>query len=120
MRALLKLKKKSANFDPKTAASWEDGELVPFLFLVKAFDAIDKELGRIVITDIVCNMLRTVIATTPDDLLPVVYLLENKIAPAHEGVGLGIGDASIIKALVACGAKESQIKSKYQVFLQFQ
>jgi DNA ligase-1 len=45
----------------------------------------------------------------------VVYLLANKIAPAHEGVELGIGDASIIKALAeACGAKESQIKSKYQ------
>ncbi|XP_057483850.1 DNA ligase 1-like [Actinidia eriantha] len=113
--SIAKLKKKPANFDPKTAAFWEDGERVPFLFLVKAFDAIDKESGRIAITDIVCNMLRTVIATTPDDLLPVVYLLANKIAPAHEGVELGIGDASIIKALAeACGAKESQIKSKYQ------
>ena len=43
---------------------------MPFLFLVKAFDAIDKESGRIAITDIVCNVLRTVIATTADDLLP--------------------------------------------------
>ena len=116
--SIAKLKKKSANFHPKTAAFWEDGERVPFLFLVKAFDAIDKESGRIAITDIVCNMLRTVIATTPDDLLPVVYLLANKIAPAHEGVELGIGDASIIKALAeVCWAKESQIKSKYQVFV---
>ena len=40
------------------------------------------------------------------------------IAPLHEGGELGIGDASIIKALAeACGAKESQIKSKYQVFV---
>ncbi|CAL5426448.1 unnamed protein product [Camellia sinensis] len=109
------LKKKPANFDPKSAAFWNDGERVPFMFLVKVFDAIDKESGRIAITEIVCNMLRTVISTTPDDLLPVVYLLANKIAPAHEGVELGIGDASIIKALAeACGAKESQIKSKYQ------
>ncbi|GMP88781.1 hypothetical protein CsSME_00040634 [Camellia sinensis var. sinensis] len=109
------LKKKPANFDPKSAAFWNDGERVPFMFLVKVFDAIDKESGRIAITEIVCNMLRTVILTTPDDLLPVVYLLANKIAPAHEGVELGIGDASIIKALAeACGAKESQIKSKYQ------
>lgn len=109
------LKKMPANFDPKSAAFWNDGERVPFMFLVKVFDAVDKESGRIAITEIVCNMLRTVISSTPDDLLPVVYLLANKIAPAHEGVELGIGDASIIKALAeACGAKESQIKSKYQ------
>ncbi|KAL7202074.1 hypothetical protein ACSBR1_033701 [Camellia fascicularis] len=109
------LKKMPANFDPKSAAFWNDGDRVPFMFLVKVFDAVDKESGRIAITEIVCNMLRTVISSTPDDLLPVVYLLANKIAPAHEGVELGIGDASIIKALAeACGAKESQIKSKYQ------
>ncbi|KAE9461238.1 hypothetical protein C3L33_06814, partial [Rhododendron williamsianum] len=109
------LKKKPKDFDPKSAAFWKDGERVPFLFLAKALDAIDKESGRIAITEIVCNLLRTVIETTPDDLVAVVYLLGNKVAPAHEGVELGIGDASIIKALAeACGAKESQIKSKYK------
>ncbi|XAR60030.1 DNA ligase (ATP) [Bertholletia excelsa] len=113
--SIARLKKKPAEFDPKSAAFWGEGERVPFLFLVKAFDAVDKESGRIAITEIVCNMLRTVISTTPDDLLPVVYLLANKIAPSHEGLELGIGDASITKALAeACGAKESQIKSKYQ------
>lgn len=112
------LKKKPKDFDPKSAAFWKDGERVPFLFLAKAFDAIDKESGRIAITEIVCNLLRTVIETTPDDLVAIIYLLGNKVAPAHEGVELGIGDASIIKALAeACGAKESQIKSKYQVFV---
>ncbi|KAL6960038.1 tRNA ligase [Sarracenia purpurea var. burkii] len=109
------LKKKPADFDPNSAVFWKDGERVPFLFIVKAFDAFAKESGRNAKTGIVCNMLRTVISTTPDDLVAVVYLLANKIAPAHEGVELGIGDASIIKALAeACGAKEAQIKSKYK------
>ncbi|GMG98779.1 hypothetical protein Nepgr_000619 [Nepenthes gracilis] len=109
------LKKKAADFDPKSAAWWEGAERVPFLFIARAFDLISKETGRIVITDIVCNVLRTVIATTPDDLLAVVYLLANKIAPAHEGLELGIGDASIIKALAeACGGKEAHIKSQYK------
>ncbi|KAA8550313.1 hypothetical protein F0562_001997 [Nyssa sinensis] len=112
--SIMQLKKKPADFDPKLAAFWRDGERVPFLFIVKAFDAISKETGRITITDIVCNMLRTVIQTTPDDLLAVVYLLANRIAPAHEGLELGIGDASIIKALAeACGGKESKIKADY-------
>ncbi|RVW54203.1 DNA ligase 1 [Vitis vinifera] len=60
-------------------------------------------------------MLRTVMHATPDDLVAVVYLSANRIAPAHEGLELGIGDASIIKALAeACGRKEEQIKSQYK------
>lgn len=84
---------------------------------------IAEESGRIVITDIVCNLMRTVIHATPEDLVPVVYLSANRIAPAHEGLELGIGDASIIKALAeACGRTESQIKNQYKViglFLHF-
>ncbi|KAK5846948.1 DNA ligase 1 [Gossypium arboreum] len=109
------LKKKPADFDPNMVACWEKGERVPFLFLSLAFDLISNETGRIVITDIVCNMFRTVIATTPDDLVATVYLAANKVAPAHEGLELGIGDASIIKALAeACGRTESQVKSQYK------
>ncbi|KAG2674160.1 hypothetical protein I3760_13G122100 [Carya illinoinensis] len=37
------------------------------------------------------------------------------IAPAHEGLELGIGDASIIKALAeACGRTEVQVKKQYK------
>lgn len=109
------LKKKPVNFDPEMAAWWEHGEKVPFLLLAKALDLIKDESGRIVITDITCNLLRTVIAKNPDDLLGIVYLLANKIAPAHEGVELGIGDASLIKALAeACGATEAVVKKSYQ------
>ncbi|KAK8598335.1 hypothetical protein V6N13_094308 [Hibiscus sabdariffa] len=109
------LKKKPADFDPKMVACWATGERVPFLFLSLAFDLISNETGRIVITDIVCNMLRTVIDTTPDDLAATVYLAANKIAPAHEGLELGIGDASIIKALAeACGRTDSHIKIQYK------
>ncbi|XP_059626887.1 DNA ligase 1-like isoform X2 [Cornus florida] len=44
-----------------------------------------------------------------------VKYLQKRIAAAHEGLELGIGDASIIKALAeACGAKESQIKTRYK------
>ncbi|KAK6926523.1 DNA ligase, ATP-dependent, N-terminal [Dillenia turbinata] len=82
------LKKQASEFDPKKAAFWKEGERVPFL---------------------------TVIQTTPDDLLAMVYLSANKIAPAHEGVEPGIGEASIIKALAeVCGSKESYIKNQYK------
>lgn len=118
--SLLELKKKAVEFNVKRAVYWGQGERVPFMFVVKAFDAISKESGRIAITEIVCNMLRTVMETTPDDLLAVVYLLANRIASAHEGLELGIGDASIIKALAeACGTKEAHIKKQYKVIEWF-
>lgn len=114
--SVAELRKKAASFDVKRAAYWGQGERIPFMFVVKAFDAISKESGRIAITEIVCNMLRTVIETTPDDLVAVVYLLANRIASAHEGLELGIGDASIIKGLAeACGTKEAHIKKQYKV-----
>ncbi|KAF6167683.1 hypothetical protein GIB67_017178 [Kingdonia uniflora] len=93
------LKRKESDFDLKAAAWWGEGERVPFRFLARAFDLIDKESGRIVITSILCNVFRTVIATTPEDLISIVYLAANKIAPSHEGIELGIGDASLIKAM---------------------
>ncbi|GAB2275135.1 tRNA ligase [Dionaea muscipula] len=109
------LKKEAAEFEPRSAAWWEDGERIPFLFIAKALDLVAGDTRRIAITNIVCNLLRTVIATTPNDLLAVVYLLANKIAPAHKGLELGIGDASIIKALAeACGRKEEHIKKQYK------
>lgn len=109
------LKNKAGDFDPKSVACWDKGERVPFMFLCLVFDMISNETGRIVITDIVCNMLRTVMYTTADDLVAVVYLSANRIAPAHEGLELGIGDASIIKALAeACGRTEVQVKKQYK------
>ncbi|CAM6116133.1 unnamed protein product [Calypogeia fissa] len=107
------LMKKQADFDPKKAAFWKDGEQVPFVFFAKALDLIANESKRLIITEILCNMFRTVIATTPGDLLPVVYLSANKVAPAHEGIELGIGDAAIIKTLAeAYGTNEDKIKSQ--------
>ncbi|XP_041991868.1 DNA ligase 1-like [Salvia splendens] len=109
------LKKKAVEFKAKKAAYWGEGKRVPFMFLAKTLEAVSKESGRIVITGIVCNMLRTVMETAPDDLLAVMYLLVNRIAPAHEGLELGIGESSIIKALAeACGAKEAHIKKQYE------
>jgi hypothetical protein len=69
---------------------------------------------RLVITRHLINAFRAVIATTPADLLPAVYLCTNRVAPAHDGVELGIGDATLIKALAqATGRKEEAIRAEY-------
>ncbi|XP_042406854.1 DNA ligase 1-like [Zingiber officinale] len=109
----VELKRKCADFNPKKATSWKNGEPVPFLFLARALELISNESGRIAMTEILCNVFRTVIATTPGDLLATVYLSANKIAAPHEGIELGIGDASLIKALAeAYGRKEEQVKKQ--------
>ncbi|XP_042403363.1 DNA ligase 1-like isoform X2 [Zingiber officinale] len=109
----VELKRKCADFNPKKATSWKNGEPVPFLFLARALELISNESGRIAMTEILCNVFRAVIATTPGDLLATVYLSANKIAAPHEGIELGIGDASLIKALAeAYGRKEEQVKKQ--------
>ncbi len=82
---------------------------------------ISDESGRLAMTNILCNVFRTVISTTPQDLLAVVNLSANRIAPAHEGVELGIGDAAIIKVLTeAYGRKDEQIKAQLKVVIKVQ
>lgn len=105
------LKKKGADFEAKRAACWGDGERVPFVFVAKALDAVSKETGTIVITEILSNMLRAVMETALDDLLAVMCLLSNK------ALTMGIGEASIKKVLVeAFGVKlehiERQLKDR--------
>lgn len=118
-KASLELKKKGENFDLKKAAFWKPGEPVPFRFLAYALDLISNESSRIAITDILSNVFRTVMATTPGDLLATVYLAANRIAPPHEGIELGIGDASLIKALgEAYGRNDDQVKKQLKVIYE--
>ncbi|RYR11309.1 hypothetical protein Ahy_B05g079772 isoform E [Arachis hypogaea] len=106
---------KPSKFDPSSVACWEKGTPVPFSLLALALDMISLEPGRIKMTDIACNLMKTVIYSTPEDLVPLIYLLAKRVAPAHEGLELGIGETSIIKALAeATGRTESKIKKLYQ------
>lgn len=101
-------------FDLSKIVTWKDGAPVPFGFLADTFNAIGDESKRLVITRMLVSAFRAVIATSPQELLPMVYLCTNRVGPAHEGLELGLGDATLIKALAqATGRKESTIKSDY-------
>lgn len=70
--------------------------------------------GRLKILEILCCFFRSVIALTPQDLLPCVYLCCNKIAPAFEGVEVGVGDALLIKSITeATGRTMASVKAAY-------
>lgn len=102
------------SFDLNSLVTWSPGSPVPFSFLADTFEAIAEESKRLVITGLLVNTFRAVIATTPEDLLPMVYLCTNRVAPAHAGVELGIGDAMLMKSLAqATGRKEPSIKADY-------
>ncbi|XP_016725602.1 DNA ligase 1 [Gossypium hirsutum] len=90
-------------------AYWSKNDGVPFSFLFRAFDFTTQRVCRNDV-NVACNMLRTVMRTTPRDLLAVFHLLANKIAPKHElASDLGVG--SVFKALLAI-AKECRRKNK--------
>lgn len=94
--------------------SWKPGQPVPYSHLATMFEKVEKESKRLEIISLVTDCLRSVIETTPEDLLFCVYLCVNKLAPAHEGVELGIGDMILKKALAeATGRQVKDIQSDY-------
>ena len=73
---------------------------------------------RLRIVELLSNFLRSALVLTPDDFLLCVYLCLNRLAPAYEGIELGIGDQLLMKAIVhttgAC-ATSLQRRSKHGV-----
>lgn len=57
-----------------------------------------------------CSLfLRQVMRLTPDDLLPTVLLMINKLAPDYAGIELGIGESLIMKAIGETTGRTLQI-----------
>ncbi|KAK3717328.1 hypothetical protein QZH41_011566, partial [Actinostola sp. cb2023] len=86
-------------YHPIKHACWRQGEKVPYLAIARTFQAIEETSARLKIMSTLSNFLRSVIALSPNDLLPCVYLCLNKLAPAYKGIELGIGDNVLMKAV---------------------
>lgn len=72
------------NFDVSKVATWKAGEPVPFTFLASTFETIASTTKRLEITHFLVGAFRTILGTTPEDLLPVVYLCTNQVCiPSH-------------------------------------
>ena len=76
-------------YDAGGAATWKAGTDVPYLFLARVFGTVEDEPKRLRITELMANAFRTVLAVSPQYLLPVVRLTTNKIAADYAGIELG-------------------------------
>lgn len=98
-----------------TARTWKDGKPVPYKFLSDAFSKVEEISGRLEIQAILTEVFRNIIASTPEDLVPAIYLCINKLAPAHEGIELGIGESILMKALSqVSGRTVAALKALYK------
>lgn len=78
---------------------WKEGEPVPYAALCQTFSLIELTSKRLEIMAHCSLFLRQVMRLTPDDLLPTVLLMVNKLAPDYAGIELGIGESLIMKAI---------------------
>jgi len=87
----------SATKDPYP--DWKPGEPVPYAALCATFSKIEMTTKRLEISAHCSLFLRQVLRLTPDDLLPVILLMTNKLAADYAGIELGIGESLIMKAI---------------------
>jgi DNA ligase 1 len=78
---------------------WKPGEPVPYAALCTTFSLIEMTTKRLIMTAHCSLFLRQVLRLTPNDLLPTVLLMVNKLAADYAGIELGIGESLIMKAI---------------------
>ena len=78
---------------------WKPDEPVPYAALCTTFSLVELTTKRLVISSYCSQFLRQVLRLTPNDLLPTVQLMINKLAADYAGIELGIGESLIMKAI---------------------
>lgn len=104
----------SKDYDPVKDAGWKLGEPVPYKALADTYARIEETSSRTYIIGHLTNLFRSVIALSPNELLTAIYLSTNQLGPAFEGLELGIGAATILKAIAeTCGKTMAVLKQSY-------
>lgn len=88
---------------------WKPGSPVPYAALCQTFSLIEMTTKRLIIMEHCSLFLRQVMRLTPDDLLPTVLLMINKLAPDYAGIELGIGESLIMKAIGETTGRSLQV-----------
>ncbi|KAK8019172.1 hypothetical protein PG990_004310 [Apiospora arundinis] len=88
---------------------WKEGTPVPYAALCTTFSLVEMTSKRLEITEHCALFLRQVLRLTPDDFLPTVNLMINKLAPDYAGIELGIGESLIMKAIGETTGRSLQV-----------
>ena len=112
-RETLQTTLKSSGKDPYP--DWKARDPVPYAALCTTFSLIEMTTKRLQISAHCSLFLQQVLRLTPNDLLPTVQLMINKLAADYAGIELGIGESLIIKAISeSTGRPLSVTKSDHQ------
>ncbi|KAF4953449.1 hypothetical protein FGADI_6013 [Fusarium gaditjirri] len=106
-REKIQTKFKSKTKDPYP--DWKTGTPVPYAALCTTFSLIEMTTKRLIIMEHCSLFLRQVMRLTPEDLLPTVLLMINKLAPDYAGIELGIGESLIMKAIGETTGRSLQV-----------
>ncbi|KAL9590311.1 MAG: hypothetical protein Q9203_000883 [Teloschistes exilis] len=106
-RAKVQSTLKASGKDPYP--DWTPGHPVPYAALCTTFSLIEMTTKRLIISSHCSLFLRQVLRLTPQDLLPTVLLMMNKLAADYAGVELGIGESLIVRAIGETTGRSLQI-----------
>ncbi|KAM7060114.1 DNA ligase 1 [Molossus nigricans] len=97
------------NYHPVQDACWEQGQKVPYLAVARTFEQIEEVSARLRMVETLSNLLRSVVALSPQDLLPILYLSLNCLGPPQQGLELGVGDGVLLKAVAQATGRQLDI-----------
>ncbi|CAJ0541985.1 Ff.00g083240.m01.CDS01 [Fusarium sp. VM40] len=106
-REKVQTKFKSKTKDPYP--DWKPGSSVPYAALCTTFSLVEMTTKRLIIMEHCSLFLQQVMRLTPEDLLPTVLLMINKLAPDYAGIELGIGESLIMKAIGETTGRSLQV-----------
>ena len=102
-----------SKYIPDLQKHWTaDGGHATYALLTRCFILVNNTTSRIKIVDTLVNLLRTIIESDPDSLLPAVWLATNSISPPYIDLELGLGGSAISKALQkVCGLDRAGLRT---------
>lgn len=108
----------SPQFCPIKDSPHEEGQRMPFSFIVKALTLIEDSTGknsRTIVTEIITNIFRAALLKCPEEIADIFYFFIVKLAPDYEAVETGIGHEQSTKAVAqCCGKTPKEIREIYK------
>lgn len=102
-------------YAPVRDALWTPPAAAPFEHLTIFLRAMELTKSRLRIRDLLTNMFRTLLALSPDSVLPALYISLGRLAPTFAGVELGVGGSTVYNVVATVtGKSPAYFKRMYE------